>query len=80
MGTRLNGLGEAVLTCTYSVSFELKYQKYQILSGKIFNFYTRKKFCILHGQVLVMSMQTENAHMKTKETYNFIYITFLDVH
>ena len=43
MGTRLNRLGETVLTCTHNLYFEQTYSKYQFLYNGIFNFYSWKK-------------------------------------
>ena len=48
MGTRLNRLGEAVLTSTHNLCFEQKYERYQIFypetfvsvfGGEIFNIF-----------------------------------------
>ena len=38
MGTRQNRLDEAVLTCTHSLCFEQKYEKYQKFSNESFQF------------------------------------------
>ena len=58
MGTRYNRLTEAVLTCTHNLSFEQKYEKSKKKSTENCHFYSRKKYCMLHGRVFVMLLKT----------------------
>ena len=46
-----------VLTCTHNQCFEQTYKNYQIFSMKFSIFNAEKIFCILHGQISVMSKQ-----------------------
>ena len=70
MGTRLNRLSEAVLTCTHDLCFKQKEEISLIFHLKIFIFTAVKNHCILHRHVCVMgkpfyvltvSKRTENA-------------------
>ena len=54
MGTRLNRLGEAVLTSTHSVCFEQKYEKYQKFLSEDFQFLLIKFSVYLNRHIFVM--------------------------
>ena len=60
MGTRLNRLTEAVLTCTHNQCFEQKLEKYFFKNCLKINIFTVVKYCcILHGHVCIM----DNLHI-----------------
>ena len=54
MGTRLNRLGEAVLTSTHNLCFEQKYENYQNFSSENFHFLVVKISVYLKRHVFVM--------------------------
>ena len=54
MGTRKNRLAEAVLTSTHNLSFEQKYEKYQIFLAGNFKFLEVKLSIYLNRPVFVM--------------------------
>ena len=54
MGTRLNRLGEAVLTSTCNLCFEQKYEKYQYFLSEHFQFLVVKFSIYLDRRVFVM--------------------------
>ena len=54
MGTRLNRLGEAVLTSTHNLCFEQKYENYRNFSSESFQFLVVKFSIYLHRRVFVM--------------------------
>ena len=54
MGTRLNCLNEAALTCTHNICFEQNYENSKKNQLKIVIFTAVKNRCILHGRVFVM--------------------------
>ena len=57
MGTRLNRLIEAVLTCTHNQLFEQKLEKNIIFFSSEIILFTSVKYCsILHGRVFVMCL------------------------
>ena len=57
MGTRQNRLNEAVLTCTYNICFEQKYENSQTISTENCYFYSSEKSlyiawaCFCHGSI-----------------------------
>ena len=54
MGTHSNRLAEAVLTSTYNLCFEKKYEKYQRFLSENFQFLEVKFSIYLHRRVFVM--------------------------
>ena len=58
MGTHLNRLGEAVLTCTHNLCFEQKLEKYQKFPTDNFQFLKLKKSLYIAWAVFVMYMTT----------------------
>ena len=55
MGTRLNRLGEAVLTSTHNLCFGQKYEKYQIFLSENLQFVGVKFSIYLNRRVFKMS-------------------------
>ena len=57
MGTRLNCLGEAVLTSTHNLCFEQKYEKYQeFFLSENFHFLVVKISVYLNRHVFIMML------------------------
>ena len=57
MGTRLNRLNEAVLTCTHDLSLKQKYEIYHFFYLKIIVF-TAVKYCsMIHKRVIVIKVR-----------------------
>ena len=84
MGTRLNRLGEAVLTYTHTLCFEQKkLKKNQNFSTENFHFYNFKNLCILHGRVSVMprlyrvTSVSQRSNVKCKHAKHFILPPFV---
>ena len=61
MGTRLNRLGEAVLTSTHNLCFEQKYENYQNFSPENFHFLVVKISVYLNRYVFVLSVSINRA-------------------
>ena len=73
VGTCLNRLDEAVLTCTHNICFEQILEKSQNNSTDNCHFYSRKNLCILHVRVFVMNWQCKSPFIK------LLNIIFLEV-
>ena len=72
MGTRLNRLIEAVLTCTHNICFEQKYENSKKNQLKIVIFTAVKNRCILHGRVFVMYRPLDRLYyLLNKKKYNY---------
>ena len=54
VGTGLNHLAEAVLTCTHNLCCEQKYEKYQNFLSKTFQFFKVKFSIYLNKRIFVM--------------------------